>query len=95
MNGTGHYDVSEAKMVELDLQEAKDMNLYDDWKDVITATAKTCADEAEKLADRFEQGLKLEPIDPNDQICHPKYVFSLICTAKEYVMVRRKALLLI
>lgn len=75
-------------MAEVDLKEAADMGMLEDWTPVIKAAAKTCAEEATKQAARFEEGFKLAPVDPNDQVCHPKYVFALVCTTKEYVMVR-------
>lgn len=74
-------------MVEVDLAEAEVMGMKDDWEPVIKAAAKTCADEMTKQADRLEEGAKLAPVDPKDTVCHPKYVFSLMCTTKEYILV--------
>lgn len=74
-------------MIEVDLAEVKELNIAEDWEPVIRATAKKCVDEAAKLADRFEEGFKLAPVDANDQVCHPKYVYALVCTTKEYIMV--------
>lgn len=74
-------------MVELDLKEADVMGMLDDWKDTIAMVGKKCADEGAKQADRFEAGLKLAPVDPKDMVCHPKIVFALMCTTKEYVLV--------
>lgn len=88
LNGTGHADLSEANMVEVDLAEAKAMGMDVDWEPVIRAAAKMCADEGLKQASRFEEGFKLAPVDPNDTVCHPKFVFSLVCTTMQYVMVR-------
>ena len=87
MNGTDHTDLSEAKMVEVDLKEAEDMKMGEDWAPIIKAAGKLCADEAAKQATRLEEGAKLPPVDPKDTVCHPKYVFALACTTKEYVLV--------
>lgn len=86
INGTGHTDLIEAKMIEVDLKEAEVMGMPE-WTPVIQAAGKTCADEAAKQASRFEEGFKLPPVDPNDKVCHPKYVFALVCTTKEYILV--------
>lgn len=94
LNGTGHADLSEANMVEVDLAEAKAMGMDADWEPVIRAAAKMCADEGLKQASRFEEGFKLAPVDPNDTVCHPKFVFSLVCTTMQYVMVRKRTLFL-
>lgn len=92
MNGTGHTDLSAEAMIKIDLQEAKDMKMEADWEPVIRATAESCEAEGKKRADDFEEGFKVAPVDPNDQVCHPKFVFTLLCTVMGNLQVRNSFL---
>lgn len=56
------------------------MGMAADWLLVIKSTAQMCESEAKKHEAEFEEGFNLPPLDPADQVCHPKYIYSLLCT---------------
>lgn len=87
MNGTGRADLSEANLVKMDTMKAEMMGMLNDWEPIIKGASKMCVAEAMKHAQRHEEGFKLGTVGANDMLCHPKYVFMLVCHIKEYVMV--------
>lgn len=90
MNGTGHTDLSAAGLAAVDILEAKEMEMgmEAEWTPVIKATAEMCAGEATRQAADFEKGFQLAPVEPSDLVCHPKYVFLLVCTMMSNLWVR-------
>lgn len=80
LNGTGHADLSAEKWIELDMKLADQMGTAAEWQPVIKSTAEICDSEAKKHEAEFEEGFNLPPVAPGDQVCHPKYVYSLLCS---------------
>lgn len=82
-NGTGHGDLT----VDMDpakfMTEVEAKGLPEEWVPAIKSMADFCFAEGKKRMDDLEAGFKLPPLDPKDEVCHPKFGFALVCSAKE------------
>lgn len=84
-NGTGHADLNADQMSEETIKQVEALGLAAEWSPVIKGAAEVCKAEAKKHAEDFEAGFKLPPLDPTDEVCHPKYGFALLCSLKEMI----------
>lgn len=87
LNGTGHGDLNPDKMVTDALKDAEDQGIAAEWSPIIKDMTKYCFDEGTKRMPELEAGFKLPPLDPADQVCHPKYAFGMMCSLKKMLAV--------
>lgn len=82
-NGTGHGDLTSEMNPADFIKEIESKGLPAEWTPAFKSMADFCFPEAMKHKDDFEAGFKLPPMAPGDQVCHPKFGFALMCSAKE------------
>lgn len=56
-----------------------------EWMEIFKGIDGACRPEGEKRKAEFEAGFKLAPLDPADEVCHPKYGFAMMCGVKHMI----------